>query len=72
MKIIKNLFRVQYRLTTIIRGQSQPKHFYGTDRSKLKRMAKSRKDVNYWAIYKRGPFGLPEREVDAGMKGGDE
>lgn len=68
MKTIKNPFSVQYRLTMIMREQSKPKHIYGTDRRKLKRMATSRDNVCYLTLYKRGPLGLPERPVDWGER----
>lgn len=69
---IKKLFRVQYRLTVLYSGDTKPRNIYSTDGNLLRRMAK-RMDADYWTLYKRGPFNLPERWVDKGCaKGGKQ
>ena len=65
----KRLFRVQYRLTALYRGDTQPRNAYSTNGTLLRRMAK-RMDADYWTLYKTGPFFLPEREADRGYKKG--
>jgi hypothetical protein len=33
-------------------------------------MARNTQDLaDFWSLYKTGPFGLPEREIDCYMKG---
>lgn len=62
----RNLFRVQYRLTVLYRGDTHPRHSYGTSRRTLRRMAVSTQDISlYWSLYKSVPLFLPEREVDS-------
>lgn len=66
---IKEILRVQYRLTALFSGDTKPRNTYGTNGKLLRKMAK-RMDADYWTLYKRGPFRLPEREVDRGFKKG--
>lgn len=69
-KFIRNAFRVQYRLTVFYTGDSEPRHTYGIDGRLLRRMARNTEQISdYWTLYKRGPLGLPEREIDCYMKG---
>ena len=65
---IRYQFRVTYRLTIIENGNSR--NIYGRNRRMLCRMAYNDPKMEYWSIYKVGPFGIPEREVDNGVKGG--
>ncbi len=67
VSIIKRQFRVEYRLTIIVNGKTM--NTYGTNRRLLSRMARNTPMMEYWSLYKKGPFGLPEREVDFGMRG---
>lgn len=67
LRYIKRLFRVQYRLTAIIHGKAV--NTYLTSGRLAKRMLRYKQDAEYWSLYKRGPFGLPEREISKGMKG---
>lgn len=62
LSIIKRLFRVEYRLTMIIGGKSI--NTYGTNRRLLTKRARKTPMVEYWSLYKKGPFGLPEREIE--------
>lgn len=66
---IKALFRAQYRLTALYAGDTKPRNIYGINGKLLRRMAK-RLGADYWTLYKRGPFFLPERWVDKGYKEG--
>lgn len=69
MKRIKKikawLFGVQYRLTVIVKGKTI--NHYGINRRLLTKMGKNTLGAEYWSLYKTGPFGLPEREVDFGF-----
>lgn len=67
VSIIKRQFRVEYRLTIIVNGKTM--NTYGTNRRLLSRMTRNTPMMEYWSLYKKGPFGLPEREVDFGMRG---
>ena len=67
LRYIKRLFRVQYRLTTIIHGKTV--NTYLTSGRLAKRMLHAKQDAEYWSIYKSGPFFLAEREINKGMKG---
>lgn len=70
MKTIKKikiwLFGVQYRLTVIIDGKSF--NTYSDNRKLLAKMGRNTLGAEYWSLYKKGPFGLPEREVDFGCR----
>lgn len=67
---IRNLFRVQYLLSVIYRGEVKFTNIYGQNSGLLRRMAK-RMDSKCWALYKSGSLCLPEREVDRSeWKGG--
>lgn len=61
-KRIKDLFRVEYRLSVLISG----KFFstYGTDRKLLKNIGNNTEGLTSWTLYKKGPLCLPEREID--------
>lgn len=65
--IIKRLFRVEYRLMIVISGKAI--NTYGTNRRLLTNMGKNTLGAEYWSLYKSGPLGLPEREIDSYMKG---
>ena len=67
LRYIKRLFRVQYRLTTIERGKA--KNCYCNNKRIMKNMLRTLSDVEYWTVYKTGPFFLAEREINKGMKG---
>jgi hypothetical protein len=70
LKILRHPFRVKYRLSVLYSGDFEPRHNYGTDRALLRRIARNTQDISeYWSLYKSGPLGLPEREVDFWMKG---
>lgn len=60
---IKSFFSVQYRLTVIYAYGGEWEHLKGKKRTLLK-MANRLYPVERWSLYKRGPFHLPEREVD--------
>lgn len=70
IRYIKRLFRVQYRLTTIIHGKAV--NTYCNSGRMAKRMLHAKQDAEYWSLYKRGLFGLHEREINNGMKGETE
>lgn len=65
---IKRLLFVQYRLTVYYHGEQHPRNIYSTNRQILISLA-NHTGAHSWSIYKSGPFGLPEREVDCYMKG---
>lgn len=67
VQFIRRQFQVEYRLTIIVDGATI--HTTGTNRKHLSRMARNTEDMDYWSLYKKGPFGLSEREVDFGMRG---
>ena len=70
ISLLRKPFRVQYRLTVFYTGDSEPRHTYGCDGRLLRRMARNTEQISdYWTLYKRGPLGLPEREVDCYTKG---
>lgn len=56
LELVKLLFYVEYRLTTLDNGK-----FVNT--YSLKRL-KPRKGCTKWSLYKKGPFFLPERLID--------
>ena len=64
ISILKRPFWVQYRLTVIVKGKTM--NTYGIDRKMLTKMGRNTLGAEYWCLYKTGPFGLPEREVDFG------
>lgn len=66
MNIIRRIFNTQYRLTTIRNGKLV--HTYCFNKRVLKRMVARFDDAEYWTIYKRGPFGIPERPICSGDK----
>lgn len=69
---IKKLFRVQYRLSVMYRGDVNFTNIYGNKGRLLRKMAK-RMNADCWTLYKRGPLFLSEREVDRGeWKGGSK
>lgn len=67
INFFRMIFRVQYRLSVLYRGETEFRHIYAAKSAMLKRMARSLSDVQYWSLYKEGPFGLPERKVDFGI-----
>lgn len=70
ISLLKRPFRVSYRLTVLYKGDYEPRHTHGTDGRLLRRMARNTQDLaDFWTLYKTGPFGLPEREIDSYMKG---
>ncbi len=64
LSIIKRQFRVEYRLTIVIKGRII--NTYGTNRRLLTNMGKNTLGADYWSLYKSGPLGLSEREIDFG------
>ena len=62
VKFIKRIRHVEYRVAIIVRGHTI--YAYGTDRRMLVTLAKRTEDMSFWTLYKKGPIGLPEREVD--------
>lgn len=72
-RILRKLFRVQYRLSVLNKGDVQMWHYFANDGKMIKRMARNLSKAQYWTLYKRGPFGLPERPIDWGVreKGGE-
>ena len=70
IKYLRVLFRVQYRLSVLYTGEVDVRHTYGMNGRLLRNMAHSTEKIcTYWTLYKKGPFGLSEREVDCYMKG---
>ena len=68
--IIKHPFFVQYRLSVLFHGETELRHTYGINGLLLRRMSWNKEDmIDFWTLYKSGPFGLPEREVDCYMRG---
>lgn len=65
LNLLRRPFRVQYRLSVIIDGKET--NTYGTDRRLLINIARNTPSMEYWTLYKRGPFGRHERGVDLGM-----
>ena len=64
IKIIRHPLRVEYRLTVITAKETT--NTYGTNRRLLSKMARRLTASCYWSLYKKGPFGLPERLIDYG------
>lgn len=65
ISFIRRLFRVQYRLAVLYHGETSPRNTYGKNPRILRHRAHEAEPVAYyWSLYKSGPFGLPEREVD--------
>lgn len=63
---LRRPFRVSYRLSVLYHGETVPRHTYGNDGHLLLRRARTAEGrCHYWTLYKTGPFGLPEREVDS-------
>ena len=63
--IIRRVLSVQYRLTVWQGGK--PQNFYATRRETLGGYIRTAvREGHLWTLYKRGPFGLPERMVDTG------
>lgn len=70
ISFLRRPFRVSYRLTVLYKGDCEPRHTHGIDGRLLRRMARNTENIcEYWTLYKSGPFGLPEHEVDCYMKG---
>lgn len=70
INLLRRPFRVQYRLSVLYNGDTDVRHTYGTDGKLMRRLARNTEKIcNYWSLYKKGPFGLSEREVDFYMKG---
>ena len=67
LQLIRLAFRTQYRLSVLCHGDNWYSDTYSTDGRLLRRMARHIEADN-WIIYKRGPFGLPEREVESGKQ----
>ena len=64
--ILRRPFRVSYRLAVLYRGETSPRQHHSLDGRLLRNMARGMQGmVQYWTLYKSGPFGLPEREVDS-------
>jgi len=64
---LHRLFHVEYRLSILYAGETTPRHIHGTSGRQLRNFARTSKNaIDYWSLYKTGPFGLPEREVDFG------
>lgn len=66
-KIKHALFGVQYRLT-VIEGEK----WINTYSLNRRQLDGAKKDAVYWAMYKRGPLCLPERQIDCSMWREDE
>lgn len=70
LSILRRPLRVQYRLTVLYKGDTKARNHYSIDGRTLRRMAHSMEGLCiYWSLYKSGPFGLPEHEVDSYMMG---
>ena len=66
ISILRRPFGVQYRLTVYYKGDSRPRNCYAAEGRIIRNMARaSVHDVEYWTLYKTGPLGLPEREIDS-------
>ena len=64
--ILKKAFRTQYRLTVFVDGRYRDT--YCNNSRMVKSMAIHSPYGSTWTIYKSGPFGLPEREVESGKQ----
>ena len=68
---IRKFFRVQYRLSVLYHGEVNFTDIPMRDGRLARRMAKQM-NARYWALYKTGPFCLPERKVDGSdWRGGE-
>lgn len=65
-RVIAKLFIVNYRLTSFENGRYVNR--YSDNGKLLFAMAKNLKNAEYWTLYKKGPFGIAEREIDRGSK----
>lgn len=75
ISLLKRPFRVEYRLTVIASGKSTNtyRQCYGLRDCRRQKgifanLGRNANGVEYWSLYKKGPFGLPEREVDFGCR----
>lgn len=69
---IRKMLRVQYRLSVLYRGEVNFTDIPMRSGRLSRRMAK-RMNAQYWALYKTGPFCLPERKVDGSdWEGGEQ
>lgn len=66
MRLLRKPFATRYRLTVIVQGHTM--NTYGIDKHLLLKMAKNTLDMEYWTLYKSGPFGMRERKVAFGKR----
>ena len=64
---IRHLLSIQYRLCVQYNGITVPHNIISDDLRQLRKKAKSLSDYQYWSIYKSGPLGLCEREIDCSL-----
>lgn len=70
INILRHPFRVNYRLTVLYEGDTKFRNTYSSNVRLLRNMARNTEEIShFWSIYKSGPFGLPEREIDSYKKG---
>lgn len=70
ISILRHPFRVNYRLTVLYEGDTKFRNTYSSNVRLLRKMAHHTEEIAlFWSIYKSGPFGLPEHEIDSYMKG---
>lgn len=64
--LIKKLFRCEYRLTIYTKGIAC--NYYAASKQMVLKIAHSNRSIDFWNLYKKGPFGLPERHIDGSNK----
>ena len=65
-RLIQKILWKEYRLSVYYDGETIPRHTFGKNRRLLHLMALHLPEDSTWTIYKKGPFGLGEREVTWG------
>lgn len=65
-KLIRKILWKEYRMTVYYYGEAIPRQTYAKDGKLLRLMASHLPKNCSWTIYKKGPFGLGEREVACG------
>ena len=63
-KLLKRLFYVEYRLTVVAGGKYE--HIHGRDKKLVMARLADIPNASHWTLYKRGAFGVKEREIERG------
>lgn len=61
---LTSLLCPQYRLTVYYHGTALPENTYAPSERLLRKKISTLHGTACWMLYRRGPLGLPEREID--------